>query len=72
MPAIKYHDGTTWQYASTVGGSMATVSATEPANPATDELWFDLNVGYLKAWSGSAWVGSGGSSGPSPLLLMGA
>lgn len=34
-------------------------SATEPASPAVDQLWYDTTADVFKRWDGSAWVASG-------------
>jgi hypothetical protein len=33
-----------------------TYGTVEPTAPAIDQHWYDLNVGFMKAWNGSVWV----------------
>jgi len=32
------------------------VTIVQPRNPATGELWFDVNLGIMKFWSGHSWM----------------
>jgi hypothetical protein len=58
MGALKVWNSTTaqWEYTASGGNQTTTVSGTAPTGPVLGQQWFDTTVGYLKLWSGSAWV----------------
>jgi hypothetical protein len=35
---------------------MSQYTIAQPQNPATGELWFDVNLGIMKVWSGAGWL----------------
>lgn len=42
---------------SDIGGITTTLSATAPANPSFNDLWYDAGNGYrLNQWSGTEWI----------------
>lgn len=43
-------------------GGLAIVSATAPASPATDQLWYDTANALLKRWTGTAWEAEGNAA----------
>lgn len=43
--------------ASDIGGITTTISATQPAHPSFDDLWYDAENGYqLNQWTGTQWI----------------
>lgn len=42
--------------------TLPAVSATAPAEPAADDLWYDTSAEVLKRWTGTAWVAAGSAA----------
>lgn len=49
-PQVRQWDGTVWN------SVTATLSATAPSSPTTNQLWYDTTNSLLKKYSGSSWV----------------